>query len=60
MGYDLHIIRGVELSDPDLEMHDEATATSSAGETVEYRNEGLAMRTAHPDRSAVWVDYRGG
>ncbi len=78
MGYDLHIIRGEEWSDPErpqvsmaewrsiveadseLQMQDAATATSLAGETVEYRNEGLAQWTAHPDRSAVWLDYRDG
>ncbi len=46
--------------DPDLEITGEVSASTPAGETLTYRNELLAMWTAHPSGEPVPFDFRHG
>lgn len=51
-------------SDPEFRMDNFAEATTSAGETIRYDNEGLAVWTAYSghgeDGNMAWFDYREG
>jgi hypothetical protein len=50
--------------DPEMRLDGVARVTSPQGETIEYRNPGLAVWTVHSSRdhgrSTAWFDCRGG